>query len=125
MQTGEPVLRNKARALSPEEIVSPWAATLIANMRDTMRAAPGVGLAAPQIGEGVALVVIEDRPEYMANASPEQLAEKEREPVPFHVLANPVLTIVDDTPAEFFEGCLSFAGFLGWWRARPAVRVEA
>lgn len=125
VQTGEPVLRSKARSLSKDELASPWAATLIANMKDTMRAAPGVGLAAPQIGEGVALVVIEDRPEYMENVAPEQLAEKGREPVPFHVLCNPVLTVVDPTPAEFFEGCLSFAGFVGLVPRASAVRVEA
>jgi len=90
-----------------------------------MRDAPGVGLAAPQIGEGIALVVIEDRPEYMQRVAPEHLAERERDPVPFHVLVNPRLTVIDPAPVEFFEGCLSFAGFVGIVPRARAVRVEA
>jgi peptide deformylase len=50
VQTGDPVLRKQARPLTPDEIVAPAIQELIARMRDTMRDAPGVGLAAPQIG---------------------------------------------------------------------------
>jgi len=56
------VLRWRARELSRDEIVTPAIQDLIAGMRDTMRDAPGVGLAAPQIGESLQLVVIEDPP---------------------------------------------------------------
>ncbi len=58
-------------------------------MRETMRAAPGVGLAAPQVGVSLQIAVIEDRVEYHAKATPEQLAERGRRHVPFHVLINP------------------------------------
>ena len=50
VHAGEPVLRQQARALSPQEIRSKEIQTLISHMRETMRGAPGVGLAAPQIG---------------------------------------------------------------------------
>ncbi|RKH36944.1 peptide deformylase, partial [Corallococcus sicarius] len=53
VQAGEPVLRQRARELTPEEIGSAETRQLIALMRDTMRDAPGVGLAAPQVGVGV------------------------------------------------------------------------
>jgi peptide deformylase len=55
---GEPVLREPAREVPPEEIRSPRFAELIALMRETMRDAPGVGLAAPQVGVPLRLVVI-------------------------------------------------------------------
>lgn len=94
-------------------------------MRDTMRDAPGVGLAAPQVGESLQLVVIEDRAEYQRDIAPEILAERQREPVPLHVLANPTLTVLDAGPAEFFEGCLSVSGWVALTPRALAVRVEA
>jgi peptide deformylase len=119
------VLRQQARALSVEEIASPRIQQLIADMRDTMRAAPGVGLAAPQIGESLQLVVIEDPPQYHSKISATELAAREREAVAFHVLVNPVLTVRSDEVVHAFEGCLSFAGFnMVVPRARK-VRVEA
>ena len=61
LQVGEPVLRTPARELSVGEIRSSRVQELVAHMRDTMRDAPGVGLAAPQIGESLQLAVVEDR----------------------------------------------------------------
>src|SRR5687768_2169840 len=94
-------------------------------MRDTMRDAPGVGLAAPQIGESLQLVVIEDPPVLHAGLTPEQLAERERAAVPFHVLVNPTLTVLGDETVEAFEGCLSFAGFTMIVPRARRVRVDA
>jgi peptide deformylase len=90
---GEPVLRERARPLQPEEILLPSTQDLIASMRETMHDAPGVGLAAPQIGLPLQLAVIEDREEYMKDFSREMLAERERKPVAFEVIINPVLTL--------------------------------
>jgi peptide deformylase len=125
VQSGEPVLRRRARDLTPEEIVSPSVQQLISLMRETMRDAPGVGLAAPQVGVDVRLAVIEDRAEYHAGVSPEELAERERKPVPFHVIINPRLTVEDPTPVQFYEGCLSVSGFAALVARASAVRVEA
>jgi peptide deformylase len=125
VQTGEPVLRRRARELTPEEIVSPAVQQLIALMRETMRDAPGVGLAAPQVGVDVRLAVIEDRAEYQALLSPEELAARERGPVDFHVLINPRLTVEDPTPVAFFEGCLSVSGFSALVSRARGVRVDA
>jgi peptide deformylase len=93
-------------------------------MRDTMRAAPGVGLAAPQIGESIQLAVIEDRIDYIKDVSSEQLAARQRSPVDFHVIINPKLTIVGEATVDFFEGCLSVAGFAAIVRRGTSVRVE-
>lgn len=125
LQAGEPLLRHKAKPLRPEEIKDPSTQALIEMMRETMRDAPGVGLAAPQIGEPIQLVVIEDRPEYLEKQSPAELAARGRVPVPFHVLINPRLTIEDPGPVEFFEGCLSVSGFLALVPRAAEVRVEA
>jgi len=125
VQAGEPVLRQKARDLTPEEIGSPEFQRLVALMRDTMRDAPGVGLAAPQVGVGLRLVVIEDRAEYQAAVPPADLAARERVPVAFQVLVNPRLTVEDPTPAEFHEGCLSVTGFTALVARARGVKVEA
>ena len=60
LQAGDPVLRAVARPLSLEEIQSSEIQGLIEWMRETMRDAPGVGLAAPQVGLGLQLAVVED-----------------------------------------------------------------
>ncbi len=65
VQAGEAVLRSKARALTATEIAGDEIQRLIRDMRDTMRDAPGVGLAAPQVGLPLQLAVIEDKEEYL------------------------------------------------------------
>ncbi len=89
VQVGEPVLREAARILTAEEIRSREIQKLIEDMRETMHKAPGVGLAAPQIGRSLQLAVIEDKPEYMKDVDESFLRERERRPVPFHAIINP------------------------------------
>lgn len=89
-----------------------------------MNDAPGVGLAAPQIGMPLQLAVIEDKQEYFAGLSPEQIAERERGPVPFHVIINPVLHVELPPDVEFFEGCLSLPGYTTIVPRTRRVRVE-
>ena len=124
VQTGEPVLRERGRELTKDEIKSPEVQQLIELMRETMREAPGVGLAAPQIGVSIQLAVIEDQPEYLAHNSAEELAETQRSVVPFHVIINPKLTLLGDESAQFFEGCLSVEGFQAVVERALNVRVE-
>src|SRR3954468_6422032 len=100
VQVGDPVLRAVTRPIAVEEL--PGLQELIGEMRDTMRAAPGVGLAAPQIGQSLALAGIEDT----AQVPPEQLEARERKAVPFHVIVNPVLEILGDEVVVAYEGCL-------------------
>jgi peptide deformylase len=125
VEIGDPVLREPARPLTPEEIRSPQVAALIELMRETMRDAPGVGLAAPQIGESVQLAVIEDRTDYQQAQADEELIIRGRAPVPFHVIINPRLEVVEAGPAVFAEGCLSVPGFLAQVPRALSVRVEA
>ncbi|HYL36903.1 MAG TPA: peptide deformylase [Bryobacteraceae bacterium] len=124
VQVGEPVLRQAARALSLDEISLAETQHLIEWMRDTMRDAPGVGLAAPQVGLPIQLAVIEDRAEYQKDVPPDRLAEREREPVPFQVLINPRIVERSEEQVESFEGCLSLAGFSALVPRSRAVTVE-
>ena len=123
-QVGELVLRQRSRPLSLEEIASQYVRNLIESMRETMYDAPGVGLAAPQIGIPMQLVVIEDTLEAIQWISPEQAAERERRPVPLQVLINPILTRAEGA-AEFFEGCLSLSGYTAIVPRARKVHVEA
>ena len=123
-QTGDLVLRSPARSLSPEEIVTEPVQGLIAAMMETMRDAPGVGLAAPQVGYGLRLAVIEDTADYIARLPPGQAAERRRTPVPFHVIVNPEVTVENRDHVQFFEGCLSVAGFTAIVPRALAVRVD-
>lgn len=123
VQLGDPALRMPARALSPEEIISPEIQDLINLMKITMRKAPGIGLAAPQIGKPLQLLVIEDVDH--SHLTSEQLKERNRTPVAFHVIINPRLHINKNAgEAEFFEGCLSIPEFIGIVPRTTSVCVE-
>lgn len=123
VQAGNPVLRQRARAMNIAEIRSREIQKLIKTMRACMHDAPGVGLAAPQLGLSLQLAVIEDREEYHKDVSVEMLRERERRPLPFHVIINPTLEEIGTEKAEFFEGCLSLSGFSALVPRARQVRV--
>jgi peptide deformylase len=123
VQIGDPVLRAAARPLEPDEIRGPAIQQLIEWMRATMYDAPGVGLAAPQIGLPLQIAVIEDRADLLQSIPPEHLAERNRKPVPFQVLINPRIQTAGQT-VEFFEGCLSFEGFAALVPRFTEARVD-
>ncbi|MGB8986999.1 MAG: peptide deformylase [Candidatus Sulfotelmatobacter sp.] len=124
VQAGEEVLRGETRVLSRDEILSDEIQELIIGMRDTMRQAPGVGLAAPQVGIALRLAIIEDREEYHKKLTEAQLLERGRKPVPFHVIINPRIVSAENTSVEFFEGCLSVAGYSAVVPRARGVTVE-
>lgn len=115
VQVGDPVLRAGTRVVNRDEIRSAEIQRLIEWMRETLRDAPGVGLAAPQVGLPLRLAVIEDAVEDPS---------LDRKPVPFHVIINPVLTLGPDT-VDGVEGCLSLDGFRAKVRRARSVRVDA
>ncbi|HTF71236.1 MAG TPA: peptide deformylase [Edaphobacter sp.] len=125
VSVGEPVLRAEAQELSKEQILSSSVQGLIEYMRETVRDAPGVGLAAPQVGESFQLVVIEDKVEYQVNLTEAELIERERRPIPFHVLVNPEIQLLAPLDATFFEGCLSLPGFVAMVPRARRVSVKA
>lgn len=116
---GDPVLRRQAAVY--EGGFDDLLPALVAGMRVTMREAPGVGLAAPQIGLGLALAVLED-----PGAMDDAVAQvRERVPLPFRVIVNPSYVPVGDERVGFYEGCLSVPG---WQAVTPrwrSVRLTA
>ena len=125
-QVGEPALRQFARPLSRDEILSPHIQELIVAMRETMRDAPGVGLAAPQVGFPLQIAVIEDKQDYIDKLAAGQAAERNRSAVPFQVIINPGIIAEEEEEEQvpFFEGCLSLAGFTAIVPRAAKVRVE-
>ena len=123
-QAGEAILRQRAHSLTAEQIRSDHVQRLIEWMRETVRDAPGVGLAAPQVGVPIRLAVIEDRPEYLERLPPEHITERHRTPIPFHVVINPELFPDGAETAEFYEGCLSVAGWTALVPRLLKVRVQ-
>lgn len=124
VQAGDPVLRQAARPLTREEIMSEEIQRLIRDMKETMHDAPGVGLAAPQVGLSLQLAVIEDGEDLLKAVPPQELAEKQRRPVPFHVIINPQITTIEEKEAAFYEGCLSLSGFSAVVPRARAIRAE-
>jgi peptide deformylase len=123
---GDPVLRQLARRVDPADLRTAQLQRLIAQMRATMEDAPGVGLAAPQVGVPIQLAVIQDAPERWSHLTAEELAARERSALPFAVLVNPVVLPVDEEgTASFYEGCLSVPGLTGVVARHRTVRVEA
>lgn len=122
MQAGHPVLRAAAAQVPPALFGSDELRQLVASMVEVMRKAPGVGLAAPQIGVGLALVVLEDAEALMARLSPADRAARGRVAFPLTVIANPVLSWRGEGCATFFEGCLSVPGYMAL--VERALEVE-
>src|SRR5437762_1103895 len=126
VQVGDPVLRKVAKPLTKKEILSPAIQQLIASMKNTMRDAPGVGLAAPQVGVSLQIAVIEDREEYLKFLKPEEIKQRDRHPVPFHVIINPKIILLEtENKNDFYEGCLSVNGFMASVPRSLKVKVEA
>ena len=106
IRMGHPTLRRPARTLHPTEIGSQEIRRLIDDMRDTLRDAGGIGLAAPQIDESVRLAIIEipgGRSRY-----------GNLEPMPLTVFVNPTVEVLDRATAGCWEGCLSVQGLRGF-----------
>ncbi len=102
LKMGHPLLRQVASPV--RAFASPELRELIADMDDTMRALSGAGLAAPQIGVSLRIVMFEVR---------ENPRYPHVKPVPFTVLVNPVLMPLGEDQEEGWEGCLSVPGLRG------------
>ncbi len=108
---GSPVLAQVARPV--ERFGTPELERLVADMQDTMAHEDGAGLAAPQIGESVRVVIfgVTSNPRY-----------PDAEEVPFTVLVNPAITFLGDEVEEGWEGCLSVPGLRGMVARRTRIR---
>jgi peptide deformylase len=116
VEIGHPVLRERAREVSPEELRSPELQRLIDDMVDTMRAASGAGLAANQVGETVRVAVVEVREGNRRYPY--------KPPVPLTVIVNPVIEPLDDDVEQINEGCLSVPNLRGEVPRHMNIRVR-
>ncbi len=100
---GDPVLTQIARDVSPEELPTSQVQQVIDDLVQTLRSSPGVGLAAPQIGESLRIVVVDK---------------------PMTILVNPVVTPIGETTSSSAEGCLSVPGIVEEVTRAHSVRVQ-
>jgi peptide deformylase len=114
VQVGAPVLRERAREVEPDELASPEIQALVDDLIETMRAAGGAGIAAPQVGVPLRIFAVEvrDNPRYPY-----------KPPIPLHVLVNPVVTPRGDDSFPSYEGCLSVPDLRGLLPRAAEVEV--
>ena len=115
LHVGNPLLRERSREITSDELATPEMQQLIDDLIDTMHAANGAGIAAPQIGELVRIATIEvkDNPRYPYKPS-----------IPLTVVVNPVIEPLDDELFENNEGCLSVPNLRGNVMRSVNVRVR-
>lgn len=113
LKMGDPRLLETAHPVT--DFSSPELAQLLVDMHDTMEALNGAGLAAPQIGVGLQVVI------FGVGANPRY---PDAEAVPYTVLINPKLTALSDRMEEAWEGCLSVPGMRGLVPRHQALRYR-
>lgn len=113
---GHPILRERARELTRDELAAPAMQTFIDDLVETMHDANGAGIAANQVYEPVRVCVIEikDNPRYPYKPN-----------YPLTILVNPVVTLLSEERFENYEGCLSVPNLRGRVKRSPHVRVTA
>lgn len=116
IRMGHPTLRQVAAPFPVGEIGSPEFDVLIANMRETLHAYGGIGLAAPQIDISYQIVIVE-----IVNT---KTRYGEVELLPFSVFVNPDISIVNSDQAGYWEGCLSIPGMMGFVERPQHVRID-
>ena len=114
---GHPTLRQVARPLAREELGSEPLQILLGDMVETLHHAGGIGLAAPQVNESIQLAIIE-----IDNGATRY---GEIPTIPLTVFVNPVIEVLDEQAAGYWEGCLSVPGLRGFVERPQHVRVRA
>jgi peptide deformylase len=111
---GNPLLRQRSRELTREELRSPETQRFIDDLIETMRDANGAGIAAPQVHNPVRIFVVEvkDNPRYPYKPN-----------IPLTVLVNPVITPLTEETFDNYEGCLSVPNLRGVVQRFTEVRV--
>jgi peptide deformylase len=115
LHVGNPLLRELSREITLDELASPEMQQLIDDLVDTMHAANGAGIAAPQIGELVRIATIE------VNHNPRY---PYKPPIPLTVVVNPIVEMLDDELVEINEGCLSVPNMRGNVMRHVNIRVR-
>lgn len=112
---GDPILRQVANPLTPDEVLKPAYQRFIDDLIDTMRKLDGVGLAAPQLFESRRVIAVEseDNPRYPGSPK-----------IPLLVLVNPEFTFISEEREMGWEGCLSVENLRGMVPRSVRVSVK-
>jgi len=116
IRMGHPVLREKSRPLSEEEILSSETQNFIKDLFDTMEKYEGIGIASPQVGVAWQLAIVGvpvDNPRYPDTPESDT-----------YIVINPKVTILDKKKQGFWEGCLSVPGLRGYVERPRKIKVE-
>jgi peptide deformylase len=116
VEIGDPVLRERAREVSVQELASPETQSLIDDLIETKRAANGAGLAANQVGEAMRIAVAE-----VAGTNPRY---PYKPPIGLTVMVNPAIEPLDEELVEINEGCLSVPDLRGALTRHVNIRVR-
>jgi peptide deformylase len=128
VQAGAAVLRRRADNVPSSLLATPALRQLVQLMTEVMRNAPGVGLAAPQIGVPLRVFVAEDLEQRIADMPEGRAVQRGRVALPLTVLVNPKLSPEGQEQVTFFEGCLSVRGYgalVPRWQAVSVSGVDA
>ncbi len=117
---GHPVLRAKALPVSKDQIASASIQRLIDDMFETMREYSGIGLAAPQVHEGVRIFVAGLRAAPVGDS-----VSDEEEDMPLMTLINPEITLLSEPISSGWEGCLSIPDIRGLVPRAAEIKVKA
>ncbi len=124
-QVGQPILRYKSKKVDLNEIKSFKTKEFINFMASTLRDAPGVGLAAPQIGLSKQIIILEDKSKYLEIIPKEIIKKQKRKPFSLKVLFNPTLEVINSKMDSWFEGCLSVDGYVAVVDRYSKVKIIA
>ena len=117
IRMGHPTLRQVSRPLTIEELDSPEIVGLVSDMAETLHHAGGIGLAAPQVNEPIRLAII-DIPGGASRYG-------EIPAMPLTVFVNPVIEVLQQEAAGYWEGCLSIPGLRGFVERPQHISVSA
>jgi peptide deformylase len=115
LTVGHPLLRERAREVTADELSSPELQAVIDDLIDTMRNANGAGIAAPQIGVPLRITTIE------VNQNPRYPYKPK---IPLTIVVNPVIEFLDDEEVDINEGCLSVPNMRGTVSRHVNIRVR-
>ena len=115
-QLGHPVLRNPAKEVPLDEIKTEAFQSFLDDLVETMRAANGAGLAAPQIFESIRVCALEVHKNPRYPYKPD---------IPLTILINPVIEVLSDEVFDNYEGCLSVPNLRGMVSRHAHIRVTA
>ena len=116
LTVGEPSLRERSSEVSKAQIRSGKMRSLVRDMHETLEVAKGIGLAAPQIGEPWRVVLFNVPEDHGYSDDGQGLSRT--------ICINPTITVLEDTQAGYWEGCLSVPGKRGYVERPQHIRLD-